>query len=120
MCKLSELTLINLEKNLELSEMPRLHQVAPPNLPRSRESERISPETLLLSTRKKEPELLVLCMLVQSSDLFTPEQNLLVPSEDNSPLTRRVNVSRRSERDRLTSLCADTALELDKAIFKSI
>jgi len=99
--------------------MPRLHQVAPPNLPRSRESERTSPETSLLSTKRKELELLVLSMPDQSRDPSIPELNSPAHSEDNLLLIKRANVSRKSERDKLTSPFADTVLELDKAIFKS-
>jgi hypothetical protein len=52
-------------------------------------------------------------MLDQSRDPSILETNLLVPSEGNSLLIRRANVSKKSERDKLTSLSVGMASELD-------
>lgn len=119
MLKPLELTLTNSKKNSEPSEMPKLLPAAPPNSPRSRESGKTLPETSPPSTRKRELELSVLSTLDLEKDPSMPELNSPAHSEDNLLLIKRLNVSRKSERDKLTSPFADTVLKLDKAIFKS-
>ena len=96
--------------------MLRPHLVALPSWLKLELSERTSPETLLFSTKSKEPLLLEASIKTHQDELSSLEPSLPEPSELDSASTKRPDKFSRSKRDKRTSPSESTALEHDSLI----
>lgn len=119
MSKPSGPTSTSSRKNLETLETLRLHQAVLPSSPKSRESERISRETLQSSTRRRGPLLQATPTRDPTRGLCSSEANSPGHSEGTSPSIRRASKSPNSPSVLKTSPLGNTALRHDQLLFKS-